>query len=643
MATEDRKPPVPTEESPPKTPPEEAERTRIITPPPLPADSDTPTRAIPRVQQPQSWDAMTVPMARQTPPPAAPPAKPKRKRRPIAWTSLFFGLAATVVGLFFVALLASMIGYIYIASELPPVEELRSRQLTFASSRIYDRDGRLLYEMIDPTGGRRTYVHYGDISPYVIQATIATEDRNFFQHPGFDPIAIARAIYYALQEQEVVSGASTITQQVARNLLLEPEERVEQTVSRKIREIVLAAEITRRYSREEILEIYLNNINYGNLAYGIDAAARTYFGATADNLTLAQASFLAGIPQLPATYDPFGGGREAALTRHENVLRLMVEDGHITAAQAQAATEEMRAHEFRPIFTDRIPAAHFVVYVRQWVEENLGPELLYQGNGLRIHTTLDQQMQAIGEEEVANGVARLAERNVSNGSLVAIEPATGYILAMVGSVDFYNNEIGGQVNVNLRCRQPGSAIKPLTYLGAFEQGWTPATILWDLPVTYTDTAGNIYEPLNYDRQFRGPVSLRSALANSLNVPAVKTLEFIGVNELLDISARLGATSIVSPQLECPEYPLTSRPLYGLALTLGGGEMKPLELTAAYATFANGGEAFAPTPILWIEDSEGRILVDNRVRTGEQVISPQDAYLITDILSDTEARCLVFSC
>jgi 1A family penicillin-binding protein len=551
----------------------------------------------------------------------------------------------TLIGVivFFLALLAASVGYIVLAAQLPSPDELRAREPDFASSRIYDRDGRLLYEIMDPNTGKRTYVPISQISRSLQLATVATEDRNFYDHVGFDPFAIARAVFYALQEREIVSGASTITQQVARNILLDPEERTEVSASRKIKEIVLAAELSRKYSKEEILEIYLNNNNYGNLAYGVDAAARTYFGTTAGSLTLGQAAFLAGLPQSPATYDPYGGGLDAALKRQRTVLSLMVEAGFITQEQANVAAAEMEAYQFPSIYTDRIPAPHFVFYVRQWVEENLGADLLYQGGGLRIHTTLDAQLQAMAEQEVAQGVTSLAERRVTNGALVAIEPPTGYILAMVGSVDFYDQAMGGQVNVMLRCRQPGSAIKPLTYLAAFEKGWTPARIVWDVPTTYTDTAGNIYQPVNYDGKFRGATSVRTALANSLNVPAVRTLEFVSVAGLLEIADRLGVTSIVSPQIECPDYPYDTRPLYGLALTLGGGEVKPLELTAAYATLANNGAYLQPTPILWIEDSEGNLLVDHRTRKAEQVVSPQHAYLVTHILADTQARCLAFRC
>ena len=564
---------------------------------------------------------------------------PNRLRLP----QIILGLSIAGAVLFFALLALGVAGYIVIAARLPSPDELREREPDFASSRIYDREGQLLHEIIDPTAGKRTYVPIQRISPYLQLATVATEDRNFYTHSGFDPIAIVRAVYYAFQEREIVSGASTITQQVARNVLLGPEETAERTARRKIREIILAAELSRRYSKDEILEIYVNNNNYGNLAYGIDAAARTYFGTDAASLTLAQASFLAGLPQSPAIYDPFHGGREAALTRHKTVLGLMVEADFITPDEAIAAAAEMDAYDFKPIYTDRIPAPHFVIYVKQWVEAELGAEALYTGSGLKIHTSLDRRLQRIAEEEVTNGVDALRDRNVSNGALVAVEPSSGHVLAMVGSADFYDEALGGQVNVTLRCRQPGSAIKPLTYLASFEKGWNPATIIWDLPVTYTDTAGNVYEPVNYDGKFRGPMSVRMSLANSLNIPAVKTLEHVTVDGLLSMADRLGATSLVTPQAACPDYPYEMRPLYGLALTLGGGEMKPLELTNAYATLANGGLRMEPAPILWIDDQDGEVLVDYRRQQGEQVVEPETAYLITNILSDREARCLVFAC
>ena len=534
--------------------------------------------------------------------------------------------------MFFVLFAALVTGYALIAAQLPPPEELLARQSPFVSSKIYARDGSLLYEVMDPRGGRRVYVPLDRISPHLIQATIATEDADFYRHPGFDPVAMLKAIYRNLRAGETVSGASTITQQLARNLLLSPEERTQRTAWRKIKEVILAYEISRRYPRNTILEIYLNEIYYGNLAYGIEAAAETYFGVTAAELSLAQASFLAGLPQSPATYDVFAGGRERALARQKDVLRLMVKEGYITQAQADAAAAEMAAYQFRPLIPqDTIPAPHFVMYIRQQVEAMFGPEVLYRGSGLRIYTTLDPGLQLLAEQIVAQHVAALADHQASSGALVALEPSTGYILAMVGSADFYNEEIDGQVNMAVAPRQPGSAIKPLTYVAAFERGWTPATLIWDLQTAFPDGVNPPYVPRNYDGRFHGPVLVRSALANSYNIPAVKTLQFIGIPALKEMAARLGITTL-------------TREDYGLSLTLGSGEVPLLELTGAYAVFANGGVRVPPTPIFYIEDNQGNILLDNRrPPAGEQVIRPEHAYLITSILSDRQARCPAFGC
>jgi len=543
----------------------------------------------------------------------------------------FFIVSLLIVIVFAVGFAAVVTGYALIAAQLPSPDELMTRQTDFVSSKIYDRDGNPLYEVVDPQGGRRTYVPLSRVSPYLIQATIATEDADFYIHPGFNPIAVLKAAYRNLRSGEIVSGASTITQQLARNLFLSPEERVQQSFWRKIKEVVLAAELTRRYPRDTILEIYLNENNYGNLAYGVEAAAETYFDVSAANLTLGQASFLAGLPQSPTMYDVFAGGLDRALARQGDVLRLMVEQGYISQAEAAAAAAEIATYEFTPpVATEVIPAPHFVTYVRQVMEATYGPESLYRGDGYRIYTTLDPELQALAEEVVAEGVANLADYHVTNGALVAIEPSTGYIVAMVGSADFYDEEIDGQVNVALRERQPGSSIKPLTYIAAFEQDWTPATLIWDLETSFPDGANPPYVPENYDDRFHGPVLVRDALANSYNVAAVKALNFIGIPALKEMAARLGITTF-------------TRDDYGLSLTLGGGEVRLLEITGAYAVFANGGTRLPPTPILRIEDSLGNMLVDNSQREGEQVVRPEHAYLITHILADRLARCPAFGC
>ncbi len=552
----------------------------------------------------------------------------------------FITASVVFVVLFFLTFGLALIAYGNIALSLPAPDELGARSADFVSTKIYDREGGLLYELFDPQWGRRTKVPLDRISPYVIQATIATEDRYFYQHPGFDPIGIARAIWYAINEQEVVSGASTITQQVARNVLLSPVERSQRTLSRKIREAILAAELTRRYPKDTILEIYLNEIFYGNLAYGIEAAAETYFGKSADQLTLAEAALLAGLPQAPALHDPYAHP-DAAKKRQAVVLDLMVEAGYITPAQAEAAKAEEL--EYIP---QRFPirAPHFVMYVRQLLEEKYGADALYKG-GLRIVTTLDPDLQAIAERVAEEHVQTLADKHVTNAALVALKPDTGEVLAMLGSVDFFDEEIDGQVNVALRLRQPGSSIKPVTYVAAFEKGWTPATLIWDVPTEFPDGANPPYKPTNYDDVFHGPVLLRTALGSSYNVPAVKALQFVGLPDMLALAHRLGIASL-------------NRPDYGLSLTLGGGDVTLFEMVGAYAVFANGGVRIPPVAIARVEDSEGRVIAKTSpaplppkvggteggggIEGGlERVISPQHAYLITDILADNEARIPAF--
>ncbi|MDW8054658.1 MAG: PBP1A family penicillin-binding protein [Anaerolineae bacterium] len=567
------------------------------------------------------------------PPSHTPQRLPDRPPRPLpAWMAQLFFIFSLLVSAGFGALvLIGIAGYLWIVRDLPDPAALEARQSTFASTQLFDREGNLLVELTDPsspTAGRRTYVPLSQISPWVIKATLATEDPNFYRYNvGFDPIAIVRAIYYAFTERAFVSGGSTIAQQVARNLLLSPEERASRSPWRKLREIALANELVRRYPRDKILEIYLNENNYANLAYGIEAAAQTYFDKPARDLTLAEASLLAGIPQAPALWDPVAR-REQALRRQRVVLDLMVEQGMITLAEAEAAHAAMRAREFRPPpanFTSFAP--HFVQFVRQQLDAEYGAQALYR-QGLRVHTTLDPRLQRIAERAVREQLAKLKERNVTNAAVVMMRPSTGEILAMVGSADFNDLAIDGQVNVALARRQPGSAIKPFVYLAAFERGWTPATLLWDQPKTFTDAYGKPYAPRNYDGKFNGPVLVREALARSLNVPAVETLNFVGVPEFLELANRVGLN-------------LPPNPYYGLAVALGSAEVRLLDLTAAYAVLANNGVRVPPTALLRVERADGTLVRDYRTPQGQQVVLPEHAYLITHILSDNAARARTF--
>lgn len=544
-------------------------------------------------------------------------------RRPFNWRLaltrilLLLSLAAVLVG--GLVLAGAVVAYSVIAAQLPPAEELRSRSYHFATTVILDREGNLLWEIIDPTGGRRTHVTLAQVTPDLINATVATEDRFFYLNVGVDPVAIVRAVYSNVSEGEIVSGASTITQQLARNVFLSPEERLQKTFARKLKEAVLAIEISWRYSKNRILETYLNQTYYGNLAYGIEAASQTYFGKSAGDLTLAEAAMLAGLPQSPALYDPYLYP-DRAKARQAEVLRLMVEAGYISQAEADTARSAglaLRDANFN------LEAPHFVSLVRQELERNIPAAYLYQA-GLRVQTTLDPRLQAIAEEEVLAQVTALAGRRVTNGALVALDVATGQVLAMVGSSDFRNEAIDGQVNVAITPRQPGSTMKPLTYLAAFERlGWTPSTLLLDTPLAYPDGEGNVYRPANADGRFHGPVSLRVALASSYNVPAVRTQEQLGLGPVKELAARLGITTL-------------TRDDYGLSLTLGSGEVSLLEMTGAYQALANGGVLVPPTAILRITDSFGRDIQPVRPWP-RPAVRPEHAYLITHILADNEAR------
>ncbi len=546
---------------------------------------------------------------------------------------LFFAASLIVVVLFFAVVAIGAAGYIIIGGEVPNSAQLKARQSSFASTKIFDRNGNLIVELTDPTNptaGRRTYVSLSQISPYVKQATIATEDPNFYRYSvGFDPIAIIRVLYYAITEREFVSGGSTITQQVARNLLLSPEERNSRSLMRKFREIVLANSLAERYTRDEILEIYLNEIYYANQAYGIEAAAETYFGKPASQLDLAEASMLAGIPQSPVLWDPVAN-KANTLRRQQAVLRLMVQAGYITDSQVAPAEAEIANRTFSVPVTNNISnvAPHFMTYVRQKLDEDFGADGLYR-TGLRVYTTLDPRIQSISEQAVRTQIAKLAGKHVDNGAAVVINPHTGEILAMVGSADFNNVAIRGQVNVALALRQPGSAIKPFNYIAAFEKGYTPATLLWDVPTKFTNQYGQVYTPKNYDERFHGPMLLRDALARSMNIPAVKTLEFVGLPNFLAMTNRVGIHFPPSDQ-------------YGLALTLGGGDTRLLDLTNGFAVLADNGVYITPTAISRVTLADGQVVRDYlQENQGTQVIPPQYTYLMTSILSDNNARAPSF--
>ena len=631
------------------------------TPPSQPTGTRQAANYIPSQPTGTRQAANKVPSGPSTPRPAtqraptAPPPVSFWRGRAGCLVRIFIILLFGLVGLALLGGSIALYQYYAIARTLPSVSDLRERASQFETTRILDRNGNVLYEIIDPNAGRRTYVSLDKISPNVVAATIATEDKDFYSHPGFDPWAIIRALWENYRTEGKGGGASTITQQLARNLLLSPEERVQRTYTRKAREIILAAEITRRYTKDEILELYLNENYYGNLAYGIEAAAETYFHKTADQLDLAESAFLAGLPQSPSIYDIYTNPEET-LMRHQQILVLMfqlsMERGCIpvsnsddpvcvTPPDATNAANEIKAYPFSPPNIE-IRYPHWVNYVREQLEALYDPQTIYR-SGFTIYTTLDPNLQDTAQRIVTEQVAALIDKNAHDGALVSIKPSTGEILAMVGSPDFYNDAIDGQVNMATSpTRQPGSSIKPINYVAAFEKGWTPGTLIWDVPSEFPPSGNpndprEPYKPVNYDNRFHGPVTVRTALANSFNVPAVKTLNFVGIYDdpetpekegMIGMAERLGITSF-------------TRNDYGLSLTLGGGDVSLIEMTGAFSVFANGGQRVPPVAILKIVDHTGEVVYEYHPQPGEQVIRAEHAYLINSILSDNQARTWMF--
>ena len=545
-------------------------------------------------------------------------------RRPLRIASLLILTITAVI------LAGAAIWYAGMIRDLPPVESL-AEGVSVPSSYIYDREGRLLYEIIDPQAGKHDPLTLDDIPPYLQQAVIATEDATFYRNPGFSPRGIVRAFLLNLRSGHIVAGGSTITQLLVRNLIFPVDERYEQTLRRKVREATLATRLTLHYSKDEILALFLNQVYWGNFAFGLEAAAQAYFGVPASELDLAQSALLAGILQSPYMHNPLEN-LDSAKARQRVVLDLMDRRGYITPAQADLAAGEKLHFAAAPF---HVEAPHFAMHVAGILEGELGLERMRQG-GLRIHTTLDLDMQRAAEVIIRRRLVELNRddgsglaRRVDNAALVAIDPRSGEILALVGSPDYFEPRISGAVNAALALRQPGSSLKPITYAAAFEEDYTPATMILDVRTTFTTLEGLPYIPQNYDLTFHGPVLAREALASSFNVPAVIVLDHIGVRRLAELSSQFGITTFESAER------------YGLSLTLGGGEVRLLELTTAYAGLAAGGRRVEPIAIRRVDDDEG-----NRLREWEggptaRIISPQTAYLITDILSDNQARVAGF--
>ncbi len=492
----------------------------------------------------------------------------------------------------------------------------------FQTTKLYDRKGVQIAELMGE--GRRTWIPLEQVSPFLIQATIATEDASYYENNGIDAWRIAGALLRNIQKGSVVSGASTITMQLARNLFVEREKRNDETIDRKLLEAGIAQELTGLYTKDEILEMYLNLLNYGQLAYGPEAAAQVYFGKSAADLTLPEATMMAGLPQQPAYLNPYLD-YEAARFRQRIVLDLMVRHGFLSDSEADAAYAEPVTLAGDPGLAPDL-APHFVQYVVETLDSQFG-EGYTRRSGLNITTALDLEIQGMAQETVVENVERLLPTyGLSNAALVAMAPNSGEILAMVGSADFDDPAISGQVNVALRERQPGSAIKPVLYATAIEQNAiSPATVIWDTKVQYRSDDSQSYSPLNYDRLFHGPVSVRTALASSYNIPAVKLLDAVGVETMLDGAKDLGINGLDR-----------GTDWYGLSLALGGGEVTLLDLTTAYHTLASDGQYLPANPVLSLIDNMGNEMEQVEVEPSA-VVSPETAFLISDMLSDDRAR------
>lgn len=529
----------------------------------------------------------------------------------------------------------------FISADLPSPNELQTRNRE-VSTKIYDRNGVLLYKIFK--NQNRTIIPLEKIPDHVVKATLAAEDAQFYNHLGFSIKGIIRAIIKnilgAVGEKEGrLTGGSTITQQLIKNALLSTEK----TLLRKIREVILAIRVESTFTKDQILEMYLNEVSYGGTAYGIEEASQLYFGKAAEELTLAEAALLAGLPKSPSRYSPFGTDVNLAIERQKEVLNLMEENGFITTEEKNKAWMEELVFAQNRI---DIKAPHFVMFVRNLLAEKFGDEVVEKG-GLEVTTTLDYALQQEVEKIIREEIDKLGNHNVTNGAALVINPQTGEILAMVGSRDYFDTTRDGNVNVTLRVRSPGSSIKVVTYAHALSHGYTSATILSDTPVTFSVPGQPPYTPRNYDNSFRGNLTLRSAFAESRNIPAARTTAFFGVQNILEMGKKMGITTWNDPSS------------YGLSITLGGGGVKLVDLAHVYTTVANYGERIELSPIQKVVNYKGKVLQKNacadlkesteKIAIGvsrikcerKEIIDERVAYLLIDILKDNIARTPAF--
>jgi 1A family penicillin-binding protein len=519
-----------------------------------------------------------------------------------------------------VFIIAGIAAFAWFSRDLPDPDKIIDRSVA-ESTKIYARDETTLLYEIHGTE-KRTVVNLENISDYMKWATIAVEDKDFYKHPGFSIRRMFSAVVIDVLQGRKAQGASTITQQLIKNAVLTNEK----SWSRKIKEIVLAYQLERKFTKDQILKLYFNEIPYGSTAYGVESAARTFFGKSAKDLTLAESTLLAAIPQAPTYYSPNGNHTEALINRQHVILNLMADQGYITKEQAEEAKKEDILKSIKPK-RENIIAPHFVMYVKELLTAKYGEKTVEQG-GLKVITTLDIDKQRSAEE----AISKYAERNekqykATNAALVSLDTKTGQVLAMVGSRDYFNEGIDGQVNVTLRPRQPGSSFKPFVYAAAFAKGYTPDTVLFDVVTRFKTDAAD-YEPHNYDSKEHGPLTTRQTLAGSLNIPAVKALYLAGIDTVIDEAQKLGYTTF------------EDRSRFGLSIVLGGAEVKLLEHASAFATLAQEGVRHPVAAILKVKSNNDKVLEEFQNRE-ERVLDKKVAQQVTSILSDNNARAFIF--
>lgn len=533
-------------------------------------------------------------------------------KRLIAWLIVLGVMGALLGGIFLIGAFA------WYSKDLPDPNKVIDRIIA-ESTKIYDRTGEnLLWEIHGDE--KRTIVELDQISDYIKWATISAEDKHFYEHHGINIFSVIQGVILDPLRGRRARGGSTLTQQLVKNAILTNE----RSVARKIKEWILSYQIERKFEKDQILKMYFNEIPYGSVNYGVESAANYFFGKSAKDVNLAEAAILAALPQAPTRLSPYGSNTDQLFARQKWILNEMVDEGYITAQEAEEAKNQQL--DFKKENIVGINAPHFVFYVREILAESLGEKVLEQG-GLKVITTLDLDKQKIAEEAIANSKERIEQYGATNAALVSVDAKTGEILAMVGSVDFNDEEIDGQVNVTIMPRQPGSSIKPVGYAAALAKGFTTETVLYDVETTFPSNP-EPYTPKNYDLKERGPITIRRALGGSLNIPAVKALYLAGIENVKNLMQDMGYSTI------------TDKSQCGLSLVLGGCEVKLLDHVGAFTAFARDGERAEMAAILKVEDKDNKILQEFKPKT-HKVLDKNTARQINNILSDDQARAWVF--